>query len=306
MRQILVNSLIIIIIATELYGQGEVTRVGTTAANFLGMEVGTKAIAMGVAFTAIANDATAIYWNPAGLANSNEMNLIFSNQEWLAGSNNQYLGLSIPTTALNLGLTVALSGVSDIERRDERPTVEPLGYFSSNSLAMAFSVASGMEKSLKFGVTAKFLYEKVHIYTASGLALDFGIIKKLDFLNLKTAFVMKDLGSMSTLNNESTTLPTRITGGLSSGFDPGRSFTFNWAFDVGKYFKSGSFMRLGGELTLNDLLSLRGGYRRNSENSSGITAGIGIKLNRYSFDYAYLPFDFNLGDTHQISFSIGF
>ena len=52
------------------------------------------------------------------------------------------------------------------------------------------------------------------------------------------------------------------------------------------------------------MLSLRGGYRHNSENSSGITAGIGIRLKRYSFDYAYLPFDFNLGDTHQISFGI--
>ena len=277
----------------------------STGLSFLKIGVDAASSAMGGAAVANSSHASAAYWNPAGLANSNKMNIMFSNQEWLAGSNNQFLGINIPTEKLNFGLSVAISGVSDIERRDERPTVEPLGYFSSNSLAMAFSAAIGINPDLKIGATAKFLYEKIHIYSANGFALDLGLIKNLNFFDLKSAFVLKDLGSMSTLNNESTALPTRITGGLSSAFDPGSSLTFVWAFDVGKYFESGSFIRLGGELTLNDMLSLRGGYRHNSENSSGFTAGIGIRLNRYTFDYAYLPFDFNLGDTHQISLGIG-
>ena len=274
-----------------------------TGMSFLKIGVDAASSGMGGAAVSNSSDASAAYWNPAGLADSDEMNIMFSNQEWLAGSNNQYLGLSIPTSSLNLGLTIALSGVTDIERRDE-PTVEPLGYFSSNSLAMAFSAAIRMNGNLKIGATAKFLYEKIHIYSANGFALDFGLIKTLNFLNLKSALVLKDLGSMSTLNDESTALPTRITAGLSSGFDQGTSLAFNWAIDVGKYLDSGSFVRLGGEMAFNDMLSLRGGYRQNSENSSGITAGIGIRLNRYTFDYAYLPFDFNLGDTHQISFGI--
>ena len=274
-----------------------------TGMSFLKIGVDAASSGMGGAAVSNSSDASAAYWNPAGLADSDEMNIMFSNQEWLAGSNNQYLGLSIPTSSLNLGLTIALSGVSDIESRD-KPTVEPLGYFSSNSLAMAFSAAIRMNGNLKIGATAKFLYEKIHIYSANGFALDFGLIKTLNFLNLKSALVLKDLGSMSTLNDESTALPTRITAGLSSGFDQGTSLAFNWAIDVGKYLDSGSFVRLGGEMAFNDMLSLRGGYRQNSENSSGITAGIGIRLNRYSFDYAYLPFDFNLGDTHQISFGI--
>ena len=275
-----------------------------TGMSFLKIGVNAASTAMGGAAVSNSSDVSAAYWNPAGLANSDEMNIMFSNQEWLAGSNNQYLGLSIPTSSFNLGLTIALSGVSDIERRDERPTVEPLGYFSSNSLAMAFSAAISMNRNFKIGATAKFLYEKIHIYAANGFALDLGLIKTLNFFNLRSAIVLKDIGSMSTLSSESTTLPTRITGGLSSGFNRGTSLKLNWAFDVGKYLDSGSFVRLGGEATFSDMLSLRGGYRKNSENSSGITAGIGIRLNRYTFDYAYLPFDFNLGDTHQISFGI--
>ena len=276
----------------------------STGLSFLKIGVDAASSAMGGAAVSNSSGAPAAYWNPAGIAASDEMNIMFSNQEWLAGSNNQFLGINIPTDKLHFGLSVALSGVSDIERRDERPTVEPLGYFSSNSLAMAFSAATDVNSNLKIGATAKLLYEKIHIYSASGFALDIGLIKNINFFNLKSALVLKDLGSMSTLGNESTSLPTRITGGLSGGFDPGTSLNFVWAFDAGKYFKSASFIRLGGELTLNDMLSLRGGYRRNSENSSGITAGIGVRLKRYTFDYAYLHFDFNLGDTHQISFGI--
>ncbi|MCH8271918.1 MAG: PorV/PorQ family protein [Candidatus Marinimicrobia bacterium] len=294
-----IAAVILILFPNSLYaGNGS-----ATGMSFLKIGVDAASSAMGGAAVSNSSDASAAYWNPAGLANSDGMNIMFSNQEWLAGSNNQYLGLSIPTTTFNLGLTIALSGVSDIERR-EKPTLEPLGYFSSNSLAMAFSAAIGMNGNLKIGATAKFLYEKIHIYSANGFALDLGLIKTLNFLNLKSALVLKDLGRMSSLNDESTALPTRITGGLSGGFDRETSLAFNWAIDVGKYLNSGSFVRLGGELILNDMLSLRGGYRRNSENSSGITAGIGIGLNRYTFDYAYLPFDFNLGDTHQISFGI--
>ena len=275
-----------------------------TGLSFLKIGVDAASSAMGGATVASTSNASAAYWNPAGIAVSDRMNVIFSNQEWLAGSNNQFLGLNIPSDKLNFGLSVALSGVGDIERRDESPTVEPLEYFSSNSMAMSFSAATALNNNLKIGATIKFLYEKIHIYSATGFAFDLGLIKDFNFLNLKSALVLKDRGSMSTLSNESTSLLTRITGGLSSGFDRGNSLRLNWAFDVGKYLESDSFVRLGGELIHNDLLSLRGGYRRNSENSSGITAGIGIRLNRYAFDYAYLPFDFNLGDTHQITFGI--
>ena len=44
-----------------------VDKIGTTAAKFLHMNVGSRAVGMGGAFTSIANDASAMYWNPAGL-----------------------------------------------------------------------------------------------------------------------------------------------------------------------------------------------------------------------------------------------
>lgn len=278
----------------------------STGMAFLKLGVDAASTAMGGTGVSNSEGAVASYWNPAGLASAEESDVVISHQEWLAGSSNQYLGVSFPGSRYSFGLSLALSGVGDIERRDERPTVEPLGYFSANSIALSLSAAAGRGSDLQFGVTAKLLYEKIHFYTASGFAFDFGLIKSLNYHNLKTALVIKDVGGMSSLNIESTSLPARVTAGISGKFNPRSTTSFNWAFDAGKYFESGTFIRLGGELNLDKILSLRGGYKRNSENSSGITAGIGITRNRYRFDYAYLPFDFNLGDTHQLSFGIGF
>ena len=56
---------IIILCIGMVYG---VNKTGTTAAKFLSIEVGSNAVGMGGAYTSIANDATAMYWNPAGLS----------------------------------------------------------------------------------------------------------------------------------------------------------------------------------------------------------------------------------------------
>ena len=54
--------------AQNVPGGRTITKVGTTSAQFLKIGVGAKAIAMGGTFVAQANDLSALYWNPAGLA----------------------------------------------------------------------------------------------------------------------------------------------------------------------------------------------------------------------------------------------
>ena len=60
-------------------------KVGTAAAEFLNIPVGPRATAMGGAFGAIADDLSAVYWNPAGLARINGGRLAFEYASWLEG-----------------------------------------------------------------------------------------------------------------------------------------------------------------------------------------------------------------------------
>ena len=300
--KIFLLSLITLFFTEPLYA-GDASSTGMA---FLKIGGDAASTAMGGAAVANSSGTSAIYWNPAGLANNESSEAIFSHQEWLAGSINQQLGITFPGDKISFGLSAAFSGVSDIERRDERPTIEPLGYFSANSLALSLSAAKAQGNDIQIGVTLKFLYEKIFTYSANGFAVDLGIKKQLGFHDISAAVVVKDIGGMSSLNVESTQLPARVTGGISGDFLPYSSSTINWSLDAGKYFDSSAFLRFGGELALNETLNLRAGYRKNSESSSGYTAGFGINRERYRFDYAYLPFDFNLSDTHQISFRIRF
>ena len=74
----------------------QVTKTGTTAAKFLSIGIGPRAISMGGAFTSIANDASAIYWNPAGIAYTDQFQGFFTNTSLFAGISLNYVGLIVP------------------------------------------------------------------------------------------------------------------------------------------------------------------------------------------------------------------
>ncbi|HXS81942.1 MAG TPA: UPF0164 family protein, partial [Methylomirabilota bacterium] len=59
-------------------------RAGTSSATFLRIGVGARAVGMGETFVAVANDPSAIYWNPAGLASLQRRELAISHVQWPA------------------------------------------------------------------------------------------------------------------------------------------------------------------------------------------------------------------------------
>ena len=96
MRRLIRLLLIVVMTMTGLSLQAqEVTKVGTTAAKFLSIPVGARALAMGGAYTALANDASAIYWNPGGLAQVTSREVFFMHSEWLADINFDHFALAL-------------------------------------------------------------------------------------------------------------------------------------------------------------------------------------------------------------------
>ena len=84
---------IIILCIGMVYG---VNKIGTTAAKFLSIEVGSNAVGMGGAYTSIANDATAMYWNPAGLSFHDTKEVYFNHANWIADISFDYFGITFP------------------------------------------------------------------------------------------------------------------------------------------------------------------------------------------------------------------
>src|SRR5262249_29461535 len=92
-------------------------RVGTSAGNFLKIGVGARAVGMGEAFVAVANDPSTVYWNPAGVASIIRRELAVSHVEWPADISVEHLAYIVPVKKLGGSIGVHMGVVhTDIQQ----------------------------------------------------------------------------------------------------------------------------------------------------------------------------------------------
>ncbi len=182
---------------------------------------------------------------------------------------------------------------------------ESIGEFTAQNLSIGLSLGYKMNENLSIGMTGKFLFEKIYIDNASGIALDLGGLYVKDKLSL--GLVLSNLGSMSDLKNQATKLPSAVRLGGSYNFDlTGISSKLTVGVDGYKVFDGGKFhANTGAELLYKDFLALRVGYQSGYENKS-ISAGIGLKYKAFSLDYAFVPYKYSLGSSHTITVGTNF
>ncbi|MCC5935565.1 MAG: UPF0164 family protein, partial [Balneolales bacterium] len=94
----------------------EISKSGTSAAEFLNIPVGTRATGVGNAITASVNDATAMYWNPGALAGVRDRQVHIEHSEWFADLRHNFVGIVLPVSgAGTLGLSVSALTMDDME-----------------------------------------------------------------------------------------------------------------------------------------------------------------------------------------------
>ena len=160
----------------------EDTNSGTTVANFLEIGMGSIGTGMGNAYTALANDPSSMFWNPAGLAFVKYNQFQFMNQPYLADININYLAFGIPIPNVGvIGLDITSLSMDDMKVR----TVEnPQGtgqYFTANDIAVSLGYARFITDWFSFGATAKYVREKIYSMSASAFAMNLGV-------NIQTGF----------------------------------------------------------------------------------------------------------------------
>ena len=164
-------------------GADRITKSGTVAAQFLKIDVGGRAIGMGGAYVGLADDISAIYWNPAGLSQIKSRGAAtFGYTKWLADTRFHFIAVAVNAGSLGtLGVSLFSLTMPDMEVRTE---FEPEGtgeYFGALDMALGLTYARSITDRFSLGFSGKYIRQQIWHMTASAVACDIGLLFKTDW-----------------------------------------------------------------------------------------------------------------------------
>lgn len=274
-------------------------------ASFLDIGVGARALGMGGAYTALADDANSLYWNPAGLAKLEKREFTASHAEMYESTRLDFLAYAHPTSqgTLSAGLTYLSQG--KIEGRDSLGR-QTAGYDASDA-----ALSAGYARKLGFaelGVSVKYIRSHIGSTEAQTVAADVGA--KRDFGSFTVGAALRNLGPGLKFENQRNDLPLRLAAGAAYKFTGGHAAAVEVVNGPRGAGTDGAF---GGEFQAVTNLYLRGGYTTQTaiiggsgfDVARGLTLGLGFRNEKWSLDYAVLPSG-ELGRSHRFSLGARF
>ncbi len=319
------SSLVLLLMASAFAGK---SKVGTTAYPFLKIGIGARALSMGGAFAGLANDESAVYYNPAGL--------VAMQQRSLAGSYMNYIadiqagsftfvsprgvtaaadlplddnGNPVPTDAqAAFAVNINYLNYGDFDATDN--TGEVIDQFGGSDLAFTISYARKVGPQLALGANAKFIYQKIDEFDSQGLAADLGLLYRLQDGRTNFGVSASNLGvQLNGLSEDhKDPLPIILRAGLSHRL---REIPLSVSGELALPTDNDVFGAVGLEFHPNAPVALRAGYSSfgsnyktngDKDNTAGFAFGVGFIFNQIRVDYAFLPYA-DLGSLHRANLS---
>ena len=278
-----------------------------TGASFLELGDGSRALALGGAYTAVPGDVDSLYYNPAGLAFMRNPEVTFTHSEWLEDTNFDVLSYGQPTRWGTFGLSAMHVGAGTLEGRDANRQLT--GDFTADDIAGLLSYSHTIGTSAGLGVTAKYLRSHIANDNAATVAFDAGAQAKVPGMSLWFGAAALNMGSGMRFENQMDDLPLSLDIGSAYGLT--RSMLVSADF-VRQPNDRISNLRLGAEYRIS-LFEFRAGYDqllqgqgdKSLNASQNIRGGIGFHWARYHIDYALAPFG-DLGLTQRFTVGVAF
>ncbi len=270
-------------------------RIGTTAREQAMANVG----------TASATGAAANYYNPARLTDGETSAILFSQNLYIFDTYSSFIAAKFKGETASWGISLTWLSVRDIPIRT-RATTEPDGLFDSQNAALALSYARSFGKQLSLALTGKFIYEKLFIDEASGYAADISAAYRFEKSPLILAATLQNIGSMNTLREQSTALPTLIRIGAAYPLSlSSLGGTLLLEGNLEHVFSGKTFANFGGEFEFRNQFWIRLGYVFGNDARS-LSGGIGIRYGNFNFDYAFVPFSNELGTANLLTLQVSY
>jgi long-subunit fatty acid transport protein len=301
-------------------------RTGISSAQFLKIGIGSRALGMGASYVAVANDAEALYWNPAGISQFSKPALFFSHTEWLVDVKLEYAGAVYHLNSVNsIGAAITFLHTDEMK---ETTVFQPFGtgrYFNFSDFLVALSYARNMTEKFSFGLSVKFMQENLAELTMRSVLFDLGTYYKTGWKSIRFAVAVSNFGAdmkpsgtieNTNLNNENIEISS------FQSFSPPTVFRIGLAWEIldnEKHKVTNSVqlnhpndnrenINLGLEYWWNDLFALRGGYvtaRTEEDFSVGFGIHAPITMADFRLDYAFSNFG-RLGNVNRFSLQLLF
>lgn len=316
-----------------------VSKRGTTAASFLEIGVGARALAMGGAYTALSDDPSGIYWNVAGIAKAQKSGLLFNHSEWIADTRFDYVsGAFLLGRYGTVGVSITSLSMDEMEVTTVQDPEGTGQMFNAGDYAVSVAYALRLTDRFAIGFNPKIIHQYIWEMSATGLGIDVGVHYETPFKGVTLGFAMTNFGMDMRIDGDNNRVLYDLVPGSSGNNErlPARLETNSWPlplnFRIGLLYRAletrnhkaliavdaqhpnndYESVNVGMEYVYNKFFALRGGYRslflEDAEESFTLGAGlmypiVGSMMLR--IDYAYADFGL-LEDVQKFSLSLDF
>jgi hypothetical protein len=310
-RTILIAGLLVLAIPGSAFGAQEFEKVATVGAQFLKIGVGARAAGMGAAFVSVADDASAVYWNPAGVARVTRNLIAINHADYVADISFSQAAYVFSPRYIP-GMTALHVRSLYMPEQPVRTAYNPDGtgqLFDNGDIAAGITYAQSLTDKFSAGLTFNYVHESLADQASQAYAFDFGTLYDTGFQSLRIGMAIQNIGSDMKFIQKSVKLPTVFRVGMSMNVYRSSQVRVLAAAEFSHPPDNNERANLGTEIGYKDFLYLRGG-RGFGYDAEGLSLGVGFKVptshnSEATVDYAFTDMGF-LGAIHRISIDFRF
>jgi hypothetical protein len=316
-------------------------KIGTSAATFLRIPVGARAVGMGSSFVSMVDDASGLFWNPSALSSLNSRALMFDHSLWLPGINFDFVGFVLPLDVLGtVGVSATILHTDEMEVTTPAEQMGTGETFTASSLALGVSYSRPLTDRFSIGGTFKYIRETIYNSSAAGFAFDVGTVFATPFAGIRLGASISNFGTkmqiqgddlniradiapnqqgtnqsvVATLKTDEFDLPLTMRIGISGEVVKSDDLRLTLSADGVNPNDNARSVNLGGEVgLLGETIRLRAGYKDLflDQNEFGLTFGLSLNKLRViggltiSTEYAYQQY-VHLGNSNRFTLGIRF
>lgn len=266
---------------------------GTTAFQFVKLPVSARATALGNSYSALVEDSTALFWNPAGLAGLKGIDVQVMYSSYFIDTSYQFMSVGMPVKVVRGSDTINYGSFGIGLKYVDYGVFEyayPTGYttepdesgdtFTAYDYVLTIGYGKQLTESFRFGVNFNYLYEKLEEWEADAYSFDLGFTyQNPDFMkDIRLAFSAGNMGSNVEFYHQRWEMPVIARYGIFWNFYKSPAHDFLTVIEFVQYNDAAIKSSIGFEYTLNGRFVLRSGYQAGYDAYDSFSAGVGMKV----------------------------